>query len=203
MRSTYRVFIFALVALALSVPAWAQPAIRVNEWAHGTTLTGFAGVAADSTRGGPMMGGSVGWELTRRIAIEGSGLWVDHEGDASAFGGALTVQAALLGSGKAVPFVQAGIGLYRASFDPAQSGVPGFYRQRMGPAGGSVRTFTDPSFVFGGGANVFLSRNLAIRPDVEAMVVLRNSRSHVVTALSMQVVYHFEDHPVTPARRVW
>lgn len=204
MGRSSRIFTFTLVALALSVPALAQPAVRADEWARGTTLTGFTGAAVDSTRTGPMFGGSVGWELTPRIAIEGSGLWVYHEANTSAFAGVAKVQASLLGPHKAVPFLQAGIGLYRASFHPSRAATPSFYQRRMGPDGAGhvgLRTFTDPSVVLGGGANVFLSRNLAIRPDVETMVVLRNARSHVVTAVRVHVVYHFEDHPVTPARR--
>jgi hypothetical protein len=30
--------------------------------------------------------------------------------------------------------------------------------------------------------------------------VLRNSRSHVVTAVKIAVVVHIEEHPVTPVR---
>jgi hypothetical protein len=202
-HSSCRIFLLTIVALTPAVPAWTQSALQTNEWARGTTLAGFVGVAADSSRTGPMFGGSVGWELTPRLAIEGSGLWVDHVGEANSFAGALKVQAALLGPHKAVPFVQAGIGLYRASLDRTQGEIPAFYRRRMEPddAGhGVVRTFTDPALVFGGGANVFLSRSIAIRPDVEAMVVLDDSRAHVVTAVRVNLVFHFEDHPVTPAR---
>jgi hypothetical protein len=101
----------------------------------------------------------------------------------------------------AVPYVHAGVGFYRATFDRARSPIPHFYGRRMrsGAAFGTD-TFTDPSLVAGGGVNVFVSRNVAIRPDVEAMIVLRNSRSHVVTAVTVQLAYHFEDHPVTPRR---
>jgi hypothetical protein len=78
--------------------------------------------------------------------------------------------------------------------------MPEFYRRRVGPGFGTTHTFTDPSFVVGGGVNVFTSRHWAIRPEVEAIVVRRQSRSYVVTAVTVGVAYHFEEHPVTPPR---
>jgi hypothetical protein len=166
-------------------------------------LTAATGVAVDSSRAGPMFGGSIGWTLTPRLALEGSGLWIDHEARGDAFAAALKVQVSLLGPHKAVPFLNAGIGMYRASLDLSQGTMPAFYGLRIrSDAGGygAIRVFTDPSFTLGGGANVFLSRTIAIRPDVETMIVLRNSRSHVVTAVKIAVVVHIEEHPVTPVR---
>ena len=55
--------------------------------------------------------------------------------------------------------------------------------------------------VLAGGVNAFLNRHWAIRPDVQEIVVLRRSRSYVVTAVAFHVAYHFEDHPVTPMAR--
>ena len=39
------------------------------------------------------------------------------------------------------------------------------------------------------------------RPDVEAVFVIRDGRSHIVTIAAIHAVYHFEDHPVTADRR--
>ena len=206
MRIFYQVVMFTLTALALSAPAATQTVRPANEWGRGTTLTGFTGIAVDSTRTGPLFGGTVGWEITPRLAIEGSGMWVEHGTGNDVFAGALKVRVAPFWTrGRlhtAVPFLQAGIGMYRASFD-ARDDMPGFYRHRMHQdvSGGVLRHFTDPSVVFGGGADVAVSRNLSIRPDIEAMVVLRDSSSHVATALRINVVYHIEEHPVTPTRR--
>ena len=58
--------------------------------------------------------------------------------------------------------------------------------------------FTDPSFILGGGVNLFVTRHVALRPDVEAKLVRRNSQNYVVTAVSVHLAYHFEDHPMTP-----
>jgi hypothetical protein len=82
--------------------------------------------------------------------------------------------------------------------------MPAFYSRRMAMNGthmGATTTFTDPTVVFGGGVNAFLSRHWALRPDVREMVVLRHSRSYFVTAFAVHVAYHFEDHPVTPRVR--
>jgi hypothetical protein len=193
---------FTVVALALSVPAWTQPAPEAHEWGHGTTLTGFTGAAVDSSRSGALFGGAIGWEMTPKVAIEGSGLWVEHGSGTDAFAGALKVQAALLRRHAARPFLQAGVGLYRASFD-VRDEMPDFYgdRIRSDPFGhGLIRTFMDPSLVAGGGVDLFVSRNLAVRPDIETMFVLHDGKSHVVTAIRINVAYHFEEHPVTPVR---
>lgn len=55
--------------------------------------------------------------------------------------------------------------------------------------------------IVGGGVDVFTTRHLAIRPEIDAIVVRRQSRSYVVTAVTMHVAYHFEEHPATPAAR--
>ncbi len=66
---------------------------------------------------------------------------------------------------------------------------------------GATSTFTDPSFILGGGMNIFVTRHIAIRPDVEAMIVRRDSHNYVVTAVVVHIAYHFENHPITPTRR--
>ena len=194
---------FTVVTLALSVPAWTQPAPEAHEWGHGTTLTGFTGAAVDSSRSEPLYGGAIGWEITPKLAIEGTGSWVEHGSGTDAFAGALKVQAALLRRHAARPFLQAGMGLYRASFD-VRDEMPDFYRARVRSDvsdHGVMRAFTDPTLVVGGGVDLFVSRNFALRPDIETMFVLRSRKSYVVTAIRINVVYHIEDHPVTPTRR--
>jgi hypothetical protein len=185
----------------LSAPASAQTDVGTSDWSHGTTLNGFAGVATDSSRSGPVLGGAVGWEVTPGFAVEGSGAWLEFGHGTKAFGGSLKVRGRLFGRRTIDPFLQAGIGMYRASFGPGAPTMPSFYGRRMGASMRSGRvpvTFTDPTVVAGGGVNIFVNRHLAIRPDVEATVVLRDRRSHVVTTIAVHAVYHFENHPVTP-----
>lgn len=200
MRRHLRFVLFALAAAAIAAPVRAEQAPDAHAWGRGTTLTAFAGAAVDAVRTRPIIGGAIGWEMTPRLALEGGGLWVDQAGG-DAFAASLTLQAELWPGRRTVPFVQAGVGLYRTAIDRDAQDIPNFYRRRLGPgAPTATRTFTDPSLVFGGGVNLFLSRNLALRPDAEVMVVMRDSRSRFVTALRMNIVYHIEEHPVTPAR---
>ena len=203
MRTLIRILPWVAVSCLLSGSAWAQTDIRPNEWSRGTTLDGFAGVGVDSSTSGPVLGGAVGWEVTPRLAIEGSGSWFEFGDARAAFAGAMKVRARLSGRRTIDPFVQGGVGLYRTTFAPGATEVPAFYRRRM--VGNNTvhnvgTTFTDPTLVAGGGVNIFVNRHLSLRPDVTAAIVLRHRRSHVLTTVAVHAVYHFEDHPVTPRR---
>lgn len=197
------ILLIAAIWLALAVTASGQE-IRSNEWSRGTTLSGFAGVATDNTASGPVLGGTVAWELTRRVALEGGGAWAGFPDSANAFSGTMAVRGRMFGHGRVDPYVAGGVGLYRAEFR-AHSPMPAFYARRHPmararlPEGGA--TFTDPSLLAGGGINVSVSRHMAFRPDVQAIVVFRDGRRHTVAAVTVHAVFHFEDHPVTPARR--
>lgn len=199
-RLRLSVALIALGSIAQTAGAQSPPP---SVWAHGTTLTGSAGAGLGSRREGAAVGGALGWELTAKVAIEGSGLWLDRGDGADAFAAALKVRAALFGHDRATPFVTAGIGAYRASYARMSAEIPAFHRRRMegrtGP--GERATFTDLGLVVGGGISVFVTRHIALRPDLESMVVIRDSHRYVVTTVALQVAYHFEDHPVTPGRK--
>lgn len=172
-----------------------------NPWGYGTTLSGAAGVAIDSEHTGSALGAGVGWELTPKVAIEGSASWLDRGAGADAFTAALKFRAAMFRSERAAPFLSAGVGMYRATYTREAREVPTFHRRRMMPGLTEGQTFTDPALVLGGGVNVFFNRHIAVRPDLEAMVVMRDSHRYVVTTAAIHLAFHFEDHPVTPARR--
>jgi hypothetical protein len=203
MALIYRFPLPLAIWVALQGFAAAQP--PPQEWERGTTMTGFAAVASDSAGRGPMLGGAIGWEVTPKLAVEGSGAWLQFGEAASAFAGDLTVRMRLWGQRHVDPFVEGGVGLYRASYDARHSSdIPSFYRRRLRadlPDLMAVRTFTDPTLVVGTGLNLYLHRHLALRPDVGATIVMREGRRHVVTTVGMHAVVHFEDHPVTPRRR--
>ncbi|HEY7445458.1 MAG TPA: outer membrane beta-barrel protein [Vicinamibacterales bacterium] len=185
-----------------SAPASAQSVPSGADWTHGTTLSLFGGASTDSNTTGPYLGGGIGWEIKPTFAIEGTMGWIDRPGaDTSAYNAGLMAQFSLPGSTKASPFVAGGFGLYRASFGVG-SEMPEFYSRRISatdPA--QPRTFTDPAFIFGGGVNIYLSRHLAVRPNVDVMMVFDNSYDYWVTGFAVHFAYHFEDHPVTPWRR--
>lgn len=196
----------AVFALAAAVgTASAQTDANANVWRRGTTASGIAGVTTDGSRTGPAVGAAVGWELTRRLAIEGDGTWLELGDGLDAFAASLKTRVRLLGRRPVDPFVHGGIGFYRASFAATAHTPPHFYQRRMGGAlvpGRTGMSFTDPSLVAGGGVNIFLTRHLALRPAVEATVVMRNGHRYVLRGVTVQGVFHFEERPVTPSALV-
>jgi hypothetical protein len=200
-RSIAVVTWMALVA----APAFAQTGPTQHEWGHGTAFSVFGGAASDSSHTGLAGGGSVGWEVAPWFGLEGAAAWLDRGARVDAFAADVTAVVSLTKPGPMVPFLDGGIGLYRASFDPGVSEVPAFYRHRMMPMSGPLRTavaFTDPTIVAGGGVNVFVSGHAALRPELQARIVTGDSRTHVVTAFLMRVTYHIENHPVRPTRGI-
>lgn len=201
MRRIVRFAAMTAACVAWSTAAVAQSPAAPGEWNHGTTLNAFVGASGDTTQVGTAFGGAIGWEVTPSIAIEGGGAWTAFGHDTTAFSGTLKVRARVGGTRTVDPFFLAGIGMYHTSFGEHETAIPDFYRRRLDSGDNAfTRTFTDPSLVAGGGISLFLSRHVAIRPDVEAAIVVANGSSHVVTTAAVHFVYHFEDHPVTPAR---
>jgi hypothetical protein len=202
MRTSIRYFAMAAACCAFALPAQAQSAPGDHVWGHGTTISASTGVSADSSRTGPVIGGSAGWEITPRFAIDGSGAWAEFGSGSHAFTGAIKLRAHLTDMGAAVPFLQAGVAFHRASFDRGGAGAPEFYARRMSRSRPEeTRTFTDPALALGGGFNVSITRTMKLRPDVEALIIARGGRQHVVTSVRLHFVYVFEDRPVTPSKR--
>jgi hypothetical protein len=198
MRATSYVWPVVCAVLISSAPAAAQS--DQPDWSRGTTLSGFAGGSGDSTRTGPAFGGAVGWEITPRLAIDGVGTWSELRDGADTFAGTMRLRVRIAGHRSVDPFVHGGVGLYRAMFADASDEMPEFYRRRLTSTGFSGATFTDPTLVAGGGVSIFLKRWFALRPEAEMTFVMRDG-THVVTSLFLHAVFHFEEHPVTPARR--
>jgi hypothetical protein len=202
MRTIVRAVPIALALCSFALQASAQPA-SPSEWSRGTAISGFAGVGADGSHTGGLFGGTLGWDLNPRIAIQGSGGWAEYGDGTDAFSASLGARFHLLRSQRVNPFVNGGVGFYRASFGPGAS-APDFYSHRMRldvPHRTLRSTFTDPSFVCGGGLNIAVNRRMRIRPEVNVDLVFRDSRTNTVPSFRMHFVYVFEDHPVTPSRR--
>jgi hypothetical protein len=194
-----------LLVAVTSVAAAAQPAPKVP-YSGGntcTTVNGFGGVAwADSDPGG-MFGGAIGWEFTPWFGVEASAAWLDRPADEGGFNASFDGHLKLPVSEAVVPFLKGGFGLYHASFEGDAEEMPMFYRHRLQTTGTGVeqsQAFTDPAFVVGGGISVFLSRHLSLRPDVTAIIAVRDSDTRVTTTVTLHLAYHFEDHPITPSR---
>jgi hypothetical protein len=178
----------------------------VAEWHRGTTLSGFIGGASPTSGTDVAAGAALGWELTPHFTLEGRGMWLEGGPGTDAFAAVLGGRFPLLAARPVVPFASAGVGMYRATFDPASSRVPGFYQRRMmgtmsGTGQFASRTFDDFAVALGGGADIFLARHLALRPDVTVLLVMSGSDTRAVPVYGLQLAYHFESHPVTPDRR--
>jgi hypothetical protein len=189
MPSSHRTgFVALLLSVALAAPAAAQQANPTmpsppgsEDWTHGTTLSLAGGVASGSSDVGPIAGAAIGWEITPRLLIEGSGLWLNREGG-DAFNAAVKLRAGVKGSGVS-PFAEAGFGVYHVT-----------------TVASPQQTTNDPVFHVGAGVTFFLSRHIALQPAAEALIVAADAGSYTVGAFSLRFSYHFEDHPMTLSR---
>jgi len=167
----------------------------------GAAVTLFAGGASASTGTDPIVGGSIGWELTRLITIEGTGLWIDSRqmNVYVAYGGA---RATLPLRNNLAPFVAAGFGVQSASVDPNGPGIPPFYARRMtmpaGPGPGADQRFDDPVVALGGGFDYFVSPHVAFRPDLRVLLARDGEHTRSTMMLAVHVAYHFESHTSRP-----
>jgi hypothetical protein len=199
---TARVSSAAIVVAVLLALPWgvqAQASDVNEEWRHGTTLAGFVGAASPFSGVDPALGLSLGWETTPWLGFEGRGTWFPAPDGVSAFAAAFSTRIAFDSARPVLPYASLGVGFYRATFDtPASNAMPRFYRRRMGEAGLLGRTFDDLLLTVGGGTEVFLSRHVALRPELTVMIVAARSDARVIPVFGVQVAYHFESHPITP-----
>jgi hypothetical protein len=192
---------FALLTAVTTASAQTDP----STWRRGTTLNVFGGLVGTSSDQAPLAGAAFGWEIAPRIGVEASGAWLEWGHEAHGFSAAVRALVPLRPSRSVAPFISAGAGLHRASFQVDDADMPAFYRRRIDErpeAFGVSATFTDPSLAFGGGVNVFVSRQIAVRPEVDATIVMRDRRTRVMPTVRVHLAYHFEDHPTTATRTV-
>ena len=196
----------AVVAFVLSAQsAAAQVAPTMASPVRVWVLSGSTGLSLASGDAGLALGAAVAWGFAPRWEIEIGGQWLDRPSGQEALAFGATTQFRLRGSGRAVPYVRAGMAAYTVTLDATTPDVPGFYRARMIAARQSLfrarHSFTDPAIVLGGGVDLQLSRNVHLRPAVEVMTVLHDRRTLVASVMSLQLAYHFENPRITPARR--
>jgi hypothetical protein len=191
------------VALLVIAPnVWGQTVVA-DEWRVGTTLAGFVGASTTSRVTSAAAGAALGWEITPHVTLEGRGIWLDGGRRADAFAALFGARVPLLPARSVVPFLSGGVGMYRATFEAASGSIPRFYGRRMmvEPGRFQGQTFDDFVVGFGGGSDIFLARHLALRPELTILLVTTRSDTHAVPVYGVHLAYHFEDHPITPARR--
>jgi len=182
-------WLVAIAVVLASSHAWAQPANR-SEWQRGTTLGGFAGISAADGRM-PALGTALGWEIHPNLTVDGRGLWMTTD-PGNDFYAALNALVTLRPLGNIVPFALAGVGMYRATVDAASGAVPEFYERRLN--GRTRASFEDVALPLGGGANVFITPHLAIRPEVSVVLVRSGGTTRTVGLHGVHVAYHFAPH---------
>jgi hypothetical protein len=88
--------------------------------------------------------------------------------------------------------------MYRATIDSASSEIPEFYARRM-PAGVARPVFQDFMFSCSGGADLFATRRLAVRPEVSVLAVTAEGDRRWVAIYAVSLAYHFEAHGIRGA----
>ncbi len=110
--------VLSLVPLLLidAIPASAQTTVNPPERRAAVALVG--GLSAGSSTSGAALGATLTFDLTDRVAVEGTGSWLQRGGGADAVSLNLGLLFNLVGPDRrAVPYLAAGGGLYRATFD--------------------------------------------------------------------------------------
>lgn len=163
-----------------------------SEWQKGGLLGGFVGAGSTSSETLAAAGWTLGWEVAPHFTIEGRGAWFQRNQVPADFSAQIGAQIPLIPRAAVVPYVLAGVGMYRATVEPG-SDVPAFYLDRM-PPGSAREIFQDVTLAIGGGVDIFLNSHVAIRPEVSFPVILSGS-SHLTKAIwGVHVAYHFEEH---------
>jgi hypothetical protein len=199
LRITRRLIVAAAILIGASDTAAQTPPVSDGDWQHGTTLAGFVGAASPFSGVDPALGLSLGWELAPAVGLEGRGTWLSAPNGTSAFAAAFGARFAFESARPILPFASAGVGFYRATFDAAASGaMPRFYRQRITQPGRLSETFDDFLVTIGTGTEVFVSRHIAVRPELTVLLVTTRSDAMAVPLFGVHLVYHFESHEITP-----
>lgn len=213
-------FLVWLAAVGTAAAQQVPLPVVTNTTPGRVSLVASGGVSTASGDSGGAMGVLVTANLTDRLALEGAGTftmshgWMDNQ--------ALT--ASLLFNlappiEPAIPYLAAGIGVYRSSFDldmmgfgrfftqyPGYSGmmafagggnIPNFYAQRMGTLSTrsdgrfGMRSFLDPTFSLGGGVHITVGQHFVVRPDARALITLANGDRRTVGIVTLGLGYRF------------
>jgi hypothetical protein len=185
---------FVLTVLLTGAPLCAQSTVDAARIGHGTTVAVAAGIASEGEGLTAVAAGTIGWQVDSRASVVSTFHWLHQGRGADAFAGAFAVDVNLRPRSVVTPFLEGGFGLYRAFYDLARSPVPAFYRDRvdMSHAAGTTVSFADPMILVGAGINIFATPHFALRPQVEAFVVVRGSQRFVATAFTVRAAYNLE-----------
>lgn len=187
------------LCVALATPAWTQND-RAPRSERGTELDGLVGVGSTAVKTGPFAAGIAGWRLSGRVRAEARGAWLARGNGADAFAADIGGAFDLIRWGDAAPYLGAGVGLYRATFDGPSAPMSDFYRRRFGQSmtAGQERTFNDAALRVSAGVDWRVGARLSLRPEASALFVRRDGRGETLGLFGVRIGYRFEDRPVTP-----
>jgi len=163
---------------------------------RGAELALFGGAARVSGGVRPSFGWSIAWLPSLRVAIEGSGAWLDEPG-VDGFAGLIGPRIYLNTTGRAVTFVTVEAGLYHASVDSSHPDAADFYTDRTFP-GAPVKAFNDFVAAFGGGVDMRLRGRLWVRPHVRVLTVVDGWKTHGAALAGLHLSYKFGQPPSGP-----
>jgi len=185
----------ALVFVAQTAAAQTHTASDMD-WQHGTTLFGFGGAQASSSRVSPAAGLGLGWEVTRRLALEGRATWFRVENDLTDFAATMSAHVPLSTGRSILPFLSGGVGMYRATVDSRSSIGQDFYSDRLAAGFVGRRPFEDFLVTVGGGVDVHVTDHFFLRPEANLLLVTTSANDRNLGMFGVQLVYHFERHPI-------
>jgi hypothetical protein len=194
-RSVAGMSLVVLVLVVAQTAAAQAQASSEMDWQHGTTLFGFAGAQSASSRVSAGAGLGLGWEVTRRFAVEGRAIWFGVN-DATDFAATMAGHVPLTTGRSFRPFLTGGLGMYRATVNPQSPDVDEFYRNRLPDGSVGLRTFQDFLITFGGGVDIHLTNHFFLRPEANMMLVTTQADHRQMGLYGVQLVYHFESHPI-------
>jgi hypothetical protein len=188
-RLANRSGLVALLVCALPSLVEAQQNYSQLNVSRGAELSLFGGVSAASGGSAPAFGWSAGWRASPRVALEGSGAWVEEPG-VDGFAGMFGARVYLNTTGRTSPFVTVEGGLFHANVTPSDSRVPDFYLDRTLP-GSPEKAFNDFVAASGAGLDVHVGGRLWLRPDARLLVVVDGWRANVLMLAGVHFTYRF------------
>jgi hypothetical protein len=115
------IFLVGVALIGMASPSSAQ-----SDLAPRTAVSFVVGVGSATSSTGVAIGGSALFDMTNYAALEVQGTYIDRGAAASALNASASLLVNLVSSGKAlVPYLAAGGGLYRASFELSDSRLLG------------------------------------------------------------------------------
>jgi hypothetical protein len=178
-----------LLACGAACDASAQTSSTRIDHQRGAELALFGGAARVSGGVSPSFGWSLAWLPSSRVAIEGSGSWIDEPG-VDGFAALFGPRVYLNTSGRAVTFVTAEAGLYHASADRSHPRTADFYVDRTIP-GSPTKAFNDFVAAFGGGVDLQVRGRVWMRPHVRVLTVVDGWQTHRLAVIGLHVSYKF------------